>query len=106
MDHHKEESEKLELLKEDWESMDSMAEPPQISQHEILEQLDLFKLNRKKSFRKELTLFILTAIFVLGLFVTIILKSTQLILYIQVAAALLGPVIYVFLTKREGKVWQ
>jgi len=104
MDHHNKENDLVKMLKSDWESLDTIAGNPEIGQQEIQEQLVLSKLHRKKAFRKELLLFILTAIFILGLFVTTILKSVQTIMYIQVCAGLMGPVIYVFLSKREGKV--
>ncbi|PMC40284.1 hypothetical protein CJ195_00815 [Bacillus sp. UMB0899] len=104
MDNHDKESDMLKVLKEDWENIDAIAGTPQITQHEIHEQLHSYKLKRKRAFRKELYLFILTAIFILGLFITIIFKSRETILFIQVCACLIGPVIYLFLTKREGKV--
>ena len=105
MDNHNKESDMLKVLKEDWENIDAIAGTPQFTQHEIHEQLHSYQLNRKKAFRKELSLFILTAIFILGLFITIIFKSMETILYIQVCACLIGPVIYVLLSKRERKVW-
>ncbi len=98
------EIEKTKMLKKDWETIDAIAGDPKISQHEIAEQLHGYKLDRKRTFRRELSLFILTAVFILGLFVTTLMKSVQTILYIQVCAALLGPVISIFLTAREGKV--
>ncbi|WP_430787159.1 YxlC family protein [Virgibacillus flavescens] len=106
MDNHKEESDTLKVLKADWESMDAIAGNPQMNQHDIQEQLQLDKRNRKRAFRKELSLFILTALMILGLFVTTILNSLETILYIQVCTALVGPVIYVFLIKREGEIWK
>jgi len=106
MDNHDKESEMVKMLKGDWESIDAIAGTPQMKQHDIQEQLHLYKLHRKRAFQKELSLFILTAVFILGLFVTAMLKSVQTILYIQVCAALMGPVIYVFLSRREGKGWQ
>jgi lipopolysaccharide/colanic/teichoic acid biosynthesis glycosyltransferase len=106
MDNHNKEDGMVKMLKEDWERMDAIAGNPQVTQHDIQEQLHLYKLHRKRAFRKELSLFILTSVFILGLFVTAMLKSVQTILYIQVCAGLMGPVIYVFLSRREGKGWQ
>lgn len=104
MENHDKESDMLKVLKEDWENIDALAGTPKITQHEIHEQLHIYKFNRKRAFRKELSLFILTAIFILGLFITIIFKSMETILYIQVCAGFIGPAIFIFLTKRERKV--
>lgn len=101
---HENEIEKVKMLKKDWKSVDDLAGEPTISEHEIEEQLHLYHVERKNTFRKELTLFMITAIFMLGLFVTVLLNSFQTILYIQLCAALVGPLISIFLTGRERKV--
>lgn len=106
MDDHNKENEIVRELKEDWESLDMIAGTPQMTKHEVYAQLHVFKQNRKRAFRKELSLFILTAIFILSLFVATLLKSVQTLVYIQVIVAVIAPVIYVFLRKREGKVWE
>src|SRR5690606_5950312 len=106
MDDHNKENEIVKVLKEDWESLDMIAGAPKMTKHEVYAQLHVFKQNRKRAFRKELTLFILTAIFILSLFVATVLKSVQTLVYMQVIVAVIAPVIYVLLRKRERKAWE
>lgn len=106
MENHNKENEIVKVLKEDWNKIEAIGGTPKITQQEIQEQLHAYKMNRKRAFKKELSLFILTAIFILTLLVTTIVKSVQAIIYIQVCACLIGPIVYVILSKREGKVEQ
>ncbi|MGY3717676.1 DUF5345 family protein [Sutcliffiella cohnii] len=97
----------IKALQEDWNNIDELAGEQHLSHYAIQQQVQLFQQKRKKAFYKELTFFIMIAIFILSLFLTTISKGMQIAFYIQLLAAIIGPVVYFFLLRREErKAWR
>lgn len=92
----------IKQLKQDWQQLDELSEPS-VSTMEIKSQLHVYRENRKKSFYKELAIFLCTAFVILSTFTLSSVRAPGLFIAIQVGATLLAPLFLFVLLKRRNR---
>ncbi|MDF1508930.1 YxlC family protein [Robertmurraya sp. DFI.2.37] len=97
------EKERFTQLKEDWEQLDKLSNHSTPSTHELKEQLIIAKMEQRRAFRKELSLFILTALFILSIFTVAVLKAPVIFILTQIVALIGAPILFFFLKKALRK---
>jgi hypothetical protein len=103
----RDDQEKLKMLKRDWNQLDELGEDPPAALVEIRKQLDALHEQQRKTFYKELKVFLTTAVFILTVIITSIVQQPVIFIGIQAAASILAPIVLYALMKRkrrEGKV--
>ncbi|TKC15277.1 YxlC family protein [Robertmurraya kyonggiensis] len=93
-------------LKKDWDQLDKLSEHSAPSINALKEEIIIAKVEKGRAFRKELCLFILTALIVLSAFTVAVYKVPVIFLVIQIVALVGAPILFFFLRKRnsEGRI--
>lgn len=92
----------IKQFQQDMEKIDSI-EPYVPDSQYLLETINEFKWKRKRAFYKELIAFLLTAVFIMTLYVTIAFNLPQVFIWIQIIAFLAIPMVIFFERKRRKK---
>ena len=94
--------EAIRKLLNDWRQVDQLGEERgSIHPLEIKQQLALYQERERKQLAKEIVLFLILAMCVLGSLTVIVLKAPILFIVIQGAVTILGPVVLFTLWKRR-----
>ena len=99
--------EQIQSLQQDWEQLDELGEHWSVTEMEIKSQVKVFQEKQKKKFYKELATFLVTAVFVLSIFIISIVQAPVLFIMIQIGAIFLAPIMFYVLSikkKQQGKV--
>ncbi|WP_019153659.1 YxlC family protein [Robertmurraya massiliosenegalensis] len=97
------EKEFFKQLKEDMEQLDELSGHSTPSVHTLKEQLIVAQMEKRRAFRKELIVFVLTALFILTAFTVVVFKAPIIFVVIQIAALVGAPVLFFFLRKRQSE---
>ncbi|WP_338472445.1 YxlC family protein [Niallia sp. XMNu-256] len=98
-----EEQTPIQKLQQDWKQLDELAGNPSISAIEMKRQIAEYKEKQKKRLYKELMIFYVTALCILGFFITSFLRAPGLFIAIEILAMIIGPIVYYILVKRKKK---
>ncbi|MDT8858768.1 YxlC family protein [Alkalihalobacillus sp. MEB130] len=104
-----EEQEQISKLQHDWKQLDELGDRSPASVLQIKELIALQKEKQKRAFYKEVSIFFVTAILLLSVFMMSIVQAPVVFLTVQVGAIVFAPIILYVLVKRkkdEGKVLQ
>lgn len=107
MSNHKNEKDIIvSRLQKDWKQLDELGTPPIPTLETLNDQLYVAKVERKRAFHKELSIFIITALVILTAFTAAILQAPTIFIVTQVSALIVAPIIFYVLTKRklEGSI--
>lgn len=96
----------ISKLQKDWKQLDELGTPPIPTLETLNEQLYAAKVERKRAFHKELSIFIITALVILTALTAAVLKAPTIFIVTQVSALVVAPIIFYVLTKRkqEGSI--
>jgi hypothetical protein len=98
----------LTTLQQDWKQLDELGSPSMPTAQKMQEQLHMAKTAKRKAFRKELGMFVITALILLAVFTTAMFQAPILFIVIQVSALIVAPIIFYTLhksrTKQEGSI--
>jgi Flp pilus assembly protein TadB len=97
------ESEWISTLMEDLQSIEEIHEPEIPEQYQLMNTLNELKAKRKAAFKRELAVFLITALMILTLYATIAFKMTTIFIWIQVLALIFIPIIFIAEAKRRRK---
>ncbi|MBO0991788.1 YxlC family protein [Bacillus sp. SD088] len=95
------EQEWLTQFKQDLEKLEKPFEAKVPEQGQILRVLEDFKIKRKRAFRRELAIFLITAIFILISYSMLALKLMPIFIWIQ--GMLIGGVPVMFIVERKRR---
>lgn len=93
----------LNQFKSDMKKLDDSYVPKVPDQGQLMSTLSKFKAERKRAFKRELALFLLTAFIILTSYIMIALKLTTLFIWIQGLVLLAIPTIIIAEKKRVKK---
>ncbi|WP_223702081.1 YxlC family protein [Sutcliffiella deserti] len=91
----------IEKLHKDWKHIDDLASPPSPSNEELKEMLVTAKVEARKAFYKELTIFITSAMIILAFLTTAVFQAPMTFIVVQVLAIIIAPIIFVLLYSRK-----
>ncbi|WP_096199995.1 YxlC family protein [Bacillus sp. FJAT-45350] len=94
--------ENINQLKRDWKQFDDLGEE-YVSMVEIKDQLNLYHEKKKRTFYKELVIFLCSAFVILSAFTLSYLRAPGLFIAIQVGASVLAPLFLFVLAKRNNR---
>ncbi|MFE7064636.1 YxlC family protein [Sutcliffiella sp. NPDC057660] len=96
----------ISKLQKDWKQLDELGTPPIPTLETLNEQLYAAKVERKRAFHKELSIFIITALVILTALTAAVLQAPTIFIVTQVSALIVAPIIFYVLTKRnqEGRI--
>ncbi len=104
MTNHDDEKDKLlSRLQSDWQQLDKLGSQPVPGKTALTELLMMAKVEKRKAFYKELSLFIMFALFILTALITIVFKAPLLFIWTQILSLIAAPIIFLFLSKRKAK---
>lgn len=104
MTNHEDRKDRLiSQLKSDWQQLDQLGSQPVPNKNAIKEQLIIAKAEKRKAFYKELSLFIIFALFILTVLTTVIFKAPLLFLWAQILSLVAAPLIFLILNRRKKK---
>ena len=92
----------IKQLKQDWQQIDELGEPS-VSMMEIKNGLHVYQEKKKRTFYKELLIFLCTAFVILSSFTISFLRAPGLFIAIQVGASILAPLLLFVLLKRKNR---
>ncbi|GIN94044.1 YxlC family protein [Siminovitchia terrae] len=95
------EKEWVKRLMNDMKKLENAHQAKVPQQHELMNVLTEFKNQRKKAWKRELTIFILTALTILATYFVVSLKMPAVFLWVQILAIITIPFIYVAERKRR-----
>lgn len=96
----------IKQLMRDWQQLDELSEQS-ISMMEIKNELHLYHEKKKRTFYRELVIFLCTAFVILSTFTISFVRAPGLFITIQIGASVLAPLLLFILFKyknRKGKV--
>jgi uncharacterized membrane protein len=93
----------LSRLQTDWQQLEQLGSHSIPGKAAIKEQLAMAKVEKRKAFYKELSLFIMIALLILTALTTIIFKAPLFFIWTQVLSLIAAPIIYLILSKRKTK---
>lgn len=96
----------ISKLQKDWKQLDELGTPQVPTLGTLNEQLYAAKVERKRAFHKELSIFIITALVILTALTAAVLQAPIIFIVMQVIALIAAPIILLVLTKRkqEGSI--
>ncbi|WP_428909902.1 YxlC family protein [Niallia sp. Krafla_26] len=92
----------INQLKRDWRQLDELGEQS-VSKVEVKELLHDYREKKRRTFYKELVIFLCTAFVILSSFAFSFVRAPGIFIVIQVGASLLPPIILFVLVKRKNK---
>ena len=92
----------IKQLKQDWQHLDEL-DQPSVSIMEIKNELHVYQEKKKRTFYKELVIFLCTAFVILSSFTLSFLRAPGLFVAIQVVASILAPILLFILFKRKNR---
>lgn len=98
-----EENEWITNLNKDLQKIEEMHEIEVPHHVELMGTLQQFKVERQKAYKRELSIFILTALIILVSYATIAFKMIHVFLWIQGLVLLFIPISYITEKKRKSK---
>ena len=93
----------ISQLQKDWKQLDDLELPHAPSTQTLKEQLVIAKVEKRKAFYKELSLFLLLAFLILTALTTIIFQAPFIFMGTQFTALIVAPIIFLFLAKRKSE---
>lgn len=96
----------ISKLQKNWKQLDELGKPPIPTLETLNEQLYAAKVERKRAFHKELSIFIITALVILTALTAAVLQAPIIFIVMQVSALIVAPIVFYILTKRkqEGRI--
>jgi Family of unknown function (DUF5345) len=92
----------IKRLKQGWKQLDEL-DQPSVSMMEIKNGLHVYREKKKRTFYKELVIFLCTAFVILSSFTVSFLRAPGLFIAIQVGASILAPLLLFVLFKRKNR---
>ncbi|MFZ0445680.1 MAG: YxlC family protein [Bacillus sp. (in: firmicutes)] len=92
----------IKQLKHDWQQVDEL-DQPSVSMMEIKNGLHVYQEKKKRTFYKELLIFLCAAFVILSSFTISFLRAPGLFIAIQVGASILAPLLLFVLLKRKNR---
>ena len=92
----------IKQLKQDWQHLDEL-DQPSLSMMEIKIGLHVYHEKKKRTFYKELVIFLCAAFVILSSFTVSFFRAPGLFIAIQVGASILAPILLFILFKRKNR---
>ncbi|MBM7622003.1 hypothetical protein JOC95_003911 [Bacillus tianshenii] len=91
----------ISKLQKDWKQLDKLGTPQIPTLETLNEQLYAAKVERKRAFHKELSIFIITALVILTALTAAVLQAPVIFIVMQVTALIVAPLVFYMLSKRK-----
>ena len=92
----------IKRLKQDWQQLDEL-DQASVSMMEIKNGLHVYQEKKKRTFYKELLIFLCAAFVILSSFTISFLRAPGLFIAIQIGASILAPLLLFVLLKRKNR---